>query len=246
MTEAEWVASTDPTSMLKFLRGQASDRKLRLYFCGGCRQIAHLFYGPQSLAAVEVAERFVDGKASGEELGEAAWNAESPTFGFEFTKEGLSDSSPATTRAITRLVEMGAIHESGLSRTEWQVQNAVKERLLAAAELAYFCAFRSRGGSESDWGVKFISRVAWPGRWLCDCVFGNPFLQITLNTLWLMPNVVALAQAIYDERAFDRLPILAAALKEAGCDDADILTHCRSPGPHVRGCWVVDLLLGKE
>jgi hypothetical protein len=55
-----------------------------------------------------------------------------------------------------------------------------------------------------------------------------------------------MAQVIYDERKFEDLPFLADALEEAGCDNADILNHCRGPGPHVRGCWVVDLLLGKE
>ena len=55
-----------------------------------------------------------------------------------------------------------------------------------------------------------------------------------------------LAQAIYEERRFGDLPVLADALEEAGCTDADILSHCRGPGPHVRGCWVVDLLLGKQ
>ncbi|OWK45372.1 hypothetical protein FRUB_01703 [Fimbriiglobus ruber] len=59
-------------------------------------------------------------------------------------------------------------------------------------------------------------------------------------------NVVALACGIYQERAFDRMPILADALQDAGCDSDDILAHCRGDGPHVRGCWVVDLLLGKE
>jgi hypothetical protein len=58
--------------------------------------------------------------------------------------------------------------------------------------------------------------------------------------------VVKVAQAIYDERAFDRMSILADALEEAGCTDQDILAHCRSGGDHVRGCWVVDLVLGKE
>jgi hypothetical protein len=63
---------------------------------------------------------------------------------------------------------------------------------------------------------------------------------------WNDRCVGKLAQAIYDEQAFDRLPILADALEEAGCTDADILNHCRSGGEHVRGCWVVDLVLGKS
>jgi hypothetical protein len=58
--------------------------------------------------------------------------------------------------------------------------------------------------------------------------------------------VRTLAVGIYKETAFDRFPILADALEDAGCDNADILNHCRGPGPHVRGCWVIDLLLGKE
>jgi hypothetical protein len=67
----------------------------------------------------------------------------------------------------------------------------------------------------------------------------------TLAHTWRTSNVTALAQAIYCDRAFDRLPILADALEDAGCDNADILNHCRQPGEHVRGCWVVDLVLGK-
>jgi hypothetical protein len=72
---------------------------------------------------------------------------------------------------------------------------------------------------------------------------------VAVGPSWLAWNdgtVVKLAQGIYDDRAFDRLPVLADALEEAGCDDADILDHCRRPGEHVRGCWVVDLLLGKK
>ncbi len=79
-------------------------------------------------------------------------------------------------------------------------------------------------------------------------LLGNQYRPVAVSPSWHAWNggtVVKLAQAIYDERAFDRLPILADALEEAGCDIADILGHCRGPGPHVRGCWVVDLLLGK-
>jgi hypothetical protein len=77
-------------------------------------------------------------------------------------------------------------------------------------------------------------------------IFGNPFSPVALDPRWLTSSVVDLATAIYDERAFDRIPILADALMDAGCDNNDIIAHCRGDGPHVRGCWVVDLILGKE
>jgi hypothetical protein len=77
-------------------------------------------------------------------------------------------------------------------------------------------------------------------------IFGNPFRPVTFDPAWLTSTVVALAEGIYAERAFDRMPILADALQDAGCDNADVLHHCRGDGPHCRGCWVVDLVLGKE
>jgi hypothetical protein len=78
------------------------------------------------------------------------------------------------------------------------------------------------------------------------CVLNNPFRPVTLDPQWLTSTVVALARGIYDDRAFDRLPILADALQDAGCDNADVLNHCRDADPHARGCWVVDLVLGKS
>jgi hypothetical protein len=69
---------------------------------------------------------------------------------------------------------------------------------------------------------------------------------VTVDPTWLTSTVVSLATAIYGDRAFDRLPILADALEDAGCDNADIFNHCRQPGEHIRGCFVVDLLLGKK
>ncbi len=80
-------------------------------------------------------------------------------------------------------------------------------------------------------------------------IFGNPFRPAIADPVWLAwedGTVPALAQSIYDERAFDRLPILSDALEEAGCTNTDILGHCRQPGQHVPGCWVVDLVLGKK
>jgi len=70
--------------------------------------------------------------------------------------------------------------------------------------------------------------------------------ESSLDPLWRTSTVIALAKGINEEKAFDRLPILADALQDAGCENDDVLDHCRGAGPHVRGCWVVDLLLGKE
>jgi hypothetical protein len=80
-------------------------------------------------------------------------------------------------------------------------------------------------------------------------IFGERPRSKEINPAWLRwhdGTIPKLAQAIYDERAFDRLPLLADALEDAGCHDPDMLAHCRQPGEHVRGCWVVDLLSGRQ
>jgi hypothetical protein len=88
---------------------------------------------------------------------------------------------------------------------------------------------------------------------LLRCIFGNPFRPLTLDPGWRTPQVVALAHAAYEQRELPagqldpaRLAVLADALEHAGCTKEDILDHLRGPGPHVRGCWAVDLVLGKS
>ena len=75
---------------------------------------------------------------------------------------------------------------------------------------------------------------------------GGSLRKARFNPAWLTAHVVAIAQGSYDDRAFERIPILGGALEDAGCTNGDILDHCRQPGEHVRGCWVVDFLLGKS
>lgn len=116
------------------------------------------------------------------------------------------------------------------------------------AAWAAMCVSRN-DGSESFWRL-----LEWLGRTLRSIdfassardIFGNPFRPVAFSQKWRSDTAVSLATGIYADRAFDRLPILADALEEAGCDHPDILTHCRGPGPHVRGCWVVDAVLGKS
>jgi hypothetical protein len=76
-------------------------------------------------------------------------------------------------------------------------------------------------------------------------IFGNPFRWVGFNPAWRTDTAVALARQLYESRDFSAMPILADTLQDAGCDDTEILGHCRGPGPHVRGCWVVDRVLGR-
>jgi hypothetical protein len=86
-----------------------------------------------------------------------------------------------------------------------------------------------------------LARTCWPRD-----KDGNPFRPVALDPSWLTPTVKSLAKAIYEDRTFSDLPLLADALEEAGCTSETILCHLRGPGPHVLGCWALDLLLGKS
>ncbi len=94
------------------------------------------------------------------------------------------------------------------------------------------------GGSQEDESIRQSA--------FAQDIFGNPFRLVTVYPDWLTSSALSLAEGIYAERAFDRLPILADALEDAGCDAAELLAHLRGDGPHVRGCWALDLVLGKE
>ncbi len=77
-------------------------------------------------------------------------------------------------------------------------------------------------------------------------IFGNPFRPVVVDPAWRTSTAVAIAQGMYESRDFSAMPILADAIQDAGCANDDILNHCRGDGPHVRGCWVVDMVLGKS
>jgi hypothetical protein len=219
MTEQEWLACTDPKPMLEFIRGKASDRKLRLFAVACCRCGWHLLPDERSRNAVVVAEQFADGKATWEQL-RAAWAA-------------AMTAAKAAMRVARQVKGEAKSVADQVVRAAWEAAWGAKQT----------AAFVVKEGGE-------IAKKAWPDQttFFCD-IFGSPFRPVSLSPSWLVWNdgaVRKMAQAIYDERAFDRLFVLADALEDAGCHNADILAHCRQPGPHVRGCWVVDLVLGKS
>jgi len=214
MTEWEWVKIEAPWGMIGFLRGQPSDRKLRLFACACCRRLWHLLANHQCRRAVEVSERFADGLASRAELAEA----------YVAAKES---EGPITLGSHRRSASYFAAVSCASETEDWFPKTADCTQLLSP--------YREDARRDQ---ISFLHDILGP----------LPFRPVTLNPAWLTWNggaIPMLAQSIYDERAFDRMPALADALVEAGCTNKDVLTHCRGGGNHVRGCWVVDLLLGK-
>jgi hypothetical protein len=208
MTEAEWLAGDDPQKLIEFLcELPATDRKLRLFGVACCRQVWNLLTEDCFRAAVELAERFADGKAS---------------------KKELADAKKASGAALERNGLAGVIGPKYCALgSAWSTT-----RNPPTAAIYPLWVFTEQ--SQREWELL-----------LARDIFGNPFRSLAVDPGWLTPTVVQFAQSIYDTRAIERLPILADALEEAGCTDAAILAHCRQPGEHVRGCWVVDLILGK-
>jgi hypothetical protein len=234
MTESEWLDCEDPHAMLRFLEGRASDRKLRLFAVACCRRYWDLLRDEGSRTAVLVAERFADGLATREELEGAREEANRTAGGGDgFGPHRCCmdlDDRPYDSAAAASVIEATfdvlesrkiAADLAGLPRSQW---------------------VKSHAGLTNERWVDERRAVAD----LIRDIFGNPFRPATIDQAWLNSNVLGLAQAIYEERAFDRMPELADALEAAGCHDADILVHCRQAGPHVRGCWVVDLILGQS
>jgi hypothetical protein len=223
MTEAEWMACTDPRELLQFLRGKAGPRKLRLFAAACAHRVLHLARDEWNAFAAEAAEHHADGRLDAEGLDSISREGEAGCM-----------ASPDQARAYL------AAYPDPLLAAEAMCEDA-----------AHLLADPSRS-PDPDARGRAVATLAG----LARDVFGNLVRDVPVDPAWLTwggGTVARLAQATYDERSLPRgeldparLAVLADALEEAGCTDTDILGHLRGPGPHVRGCWVLDLLLGKE
>jgi hypothetical protein len=249
VTEDVWLRCDDWLPMLEHLTGRMSKRKISLYVCAGLRSIWDLLYDHTSRNAVEMAERAADGAATEHEIGYATWAAECPTFGFDFDPQFIRGNMRGGDYwpGVKRLLEMGVYTEADIATDGRLGDEAVVRRLYNAADIAYQCLYRiDDEGLGEPLLEHLVSQPEWPGGWLVREVFGNPFCPVAVAPEWRTEAVMAIARGAYTERAFDRLPFLADALEDAGCDAAEMLAHCRGPGPHVLGCWALDLVLGKQ
>jgi hypothetical protein len=231
MTEAEWFDSGDPAAMLEFLRGKASQRKLRLFATACCRRIRHLVTNEHLRQPAEEAERFADGLAT---------RAELDTFRLR-----AADACTYTGIRAPRADEFASFAVIDTAVPEAQIA------AISASSLAVSAAACAAGDSAPEAEYDAVSDQTRVIECAAQCellrdIIGNPFRAPVRKSGWMTAAVTTLARVIYEERRFEDLPILADALQDAGCDNADVLAHCRGPGPHVRGCWVIDLLLGRQ
>jgi hypothetical protein len=246
MTEHEWLACRDPRPMLLFLRGKVSDRKLRLFGCACCRRVWPLLIDERSRRAVEIAEQYVDGLATLPELTAAhdkakiAYNDGSDAF-YGFRTDIMRPHSVAPHGA--------ALHAADPSGGLW---------IAAAADSAAYSVFKPNSfpHDEEEANAAVAPERAAQAVLLRDILGRLPFCPRPSLDLFSITSAGGtlrlLAQSAYDGHqlpegtlAPDLLAVLADALEEAGCRDQSVLDHLRSPGTHVRGCWPLDLILGR-
>lgn len=241
-----WPADTVLAQLIRSLSGKCSDRKFRLFALACCDRIRHFITDPRSQAALE--------------------------FGRLHAEHGTARRRG---RAGVVKAAREACRDLGMQARPTQDPLALAGHMVTSnAACAALAALEGQSWLAAEWGAGYAANaVSWQvllerrdpclPRWdpgakrveerqqvpLLADVAGHIFHTFVADPGWLgheQGTVLSLARTIYDEGAFDRLPILADALEDAGCTDAVVLAHCRGDGPHVRGCWVLDRLLSLE
>ena len=231
MDETAWLNATDPQVMLTFLRdaGRTSDRKLRLFALTTCVRVVHLVVGLDGNRLLLLAEQCAEAAAEPEQVREA-------------------DALLRWYAAANSVNARGDANQHGEVEASWTFQTLLPPNEQTAWHAAWhnaMYAIMALHYSQED-----VTEGRSQAALLRDIV-GNPFAPPRpVEAAWLRWNdgtVVRIAQGIYEERAFERMGVLADGLLDAGCDDEKMLQHCRQEeAVHARGCWVIDLLLGKS
>jgi hypothetical protein len=261
MTETEWLTSDAPLRLLSGLGESVTQRKLLLLACACTRQVGHLLEDVRSHEALAACEAVAEIPGIGITVGTYDEGNDAlavvtalqervfrdPTFVVLRAREAAAVAvltlrryhGPELIRVIDNLVS-NALRNEAFAREvshdphllEWG-ESALERQERQQASLAALDASRVTEAARAD---------------LLRDIFGNPWHPEAIDPVWLAWNdgtVRRLAQTIHDERRFTAMNILADALLDAGCTRETIIAHCRSPKPHVRGCWVIDALLGK-
>jgi hypothetical protein len=222
MTESQWLAATDiSVGPREFAVAHLSERKRRLFACACCRRIWDLLTDDALRKGVETAELLADRRLR-------------------------PSARPGLRKRVARLGEGGHEREFAACAVRWAIERNPHFPLCSAQYASEARAFATTGGFQVRGYSRAVAAEQRQQIELLRDILGNPFRPVTIDLTWLTPAVLGIARGVYDERAFGDLPILADALEDAGCDDEQVLGHCRSARPHVLGCWAVDTILDRE
>jgi hypothetical protein len=227
LPEREWLNYHEhPDSMLyDELPNPISERKERLLITAFFRRAWHLITDVRVRRAIEVAERYADGQATPDELRSACATLEAFNDAFQ---------NPAMWHGVVGFAFIASDPRASATDAAYVAAENIGRQAARAVD---------PDSDEVDEHALAIERAAQCA--LARELLGNPFRVIVFEPSWRTSTVVALARQMYEARDFSAMPILADALQDAGCDNEDILDHCRAEQTHVRGCWVVDVVLGK-
>lgn len=243
MTESDWLNCQSPERLLSLTPLQLDERRWRLLACGVCRQFARCD-GDESLqAALAAAEAFADDEITGKQLATVQRRAQRLAVALTQTALGIMEAWRQCHDQATReqLADQGAE----------ACRHAATARLLAAcADLTPDAVFHGFGqtGPEGLLLEGFRGQLVEDHPAVVHDILGNPFRRHVIDSLWLTWRdgfIPGLAGAIYTDQRFEDMPILGDALEDAGCADRGILDHCHGSGPHARGCWLLDSILGR-
>jgi hypothetical protein len=233
LDQAQWLAAVHAPWMLRHLGDDAAQRKLRLFCCACARRIGDRLPIAEVRAALEAAEAFADARVTAEELHAtqlaAVGSLRRETTGFvpppETSIGPAEQESERYWRALRRHLLPGTV---ALAASAPRIDSRLAQRAARGAIEAVGSGRERRACAE-----------------LVRDIFGNPFRKPVFDPSWRTSDVVAVARVIDETQGFGDLPFLCDALEEAGCADDEILNHGRGPGEHVRGCWLVDLVLDR-
>jgi hypothetical protein len=276
MTESEWLTCTDPTPMIRFLElgRRGSCRKLRLFGAACCRRVFPFVNDERTRQVVETAEDYADGRIGAPALRVAHRRSCTLCEAYHSSPNPSSPRSVNVLANLAVAVNWVSAEDASF-RTDDHMNGLVPGGYNAAAagyiahaagDAIFYGTYEGTDAFElvGRRNVEFLPTPAdhiWAAEQevqsgLLRCVFGNPFRTFAADPAWLAWNdgtAVRLAEAAYEDRDLPsgyldptRLSVLADVLEDAGCAEAALLDYFRSPGPHVRGCWAVDVLLGKE
>jgi hypothetical protein len=257
MTEQEWLTEASPYLMIQHLHQHANiskvpggQRRLRLFRCACCRAIWDVFNDELCREAVEVSERCADRKASRAELVDVHQRAAEASQAARQKMGELARRCPATDPAWKEASHWHQI----TSAAEWTASTRFDPRVTHIVTMSVEMAWAVLAGPSPfspEVGAARQEQERIQAQLLRD-IFGNPFQPLASDPAWLTALVRDLAAAAYEQRCppggmldSTRLGVLADALEDAGCTEQAVLAHLRGTGPHVRGCHVLDALLGR-